>query len=94
MPVTAKLASMSRQPRAKIRSSKRGQAEPASYPAWKVAAAKELKDRHDIAPTAIPERVWTNLYVRRLDPPTTADRAEVYYRSIRPAGQLWRKTKK
>jgi len=65
-----------------------------SYTAWKDAAARELQDRHSITATAIPERVWTNLYVRRFDPPTAADRTEVYYRSIRPAGQLWRKGKK
>jgi hypothetical protein len=65
-----------------------------TYEASKAAAAKELQDRHSVAAPAIPERVWWNLYVRRLDPPTAADRAEVYHRSIRPAGMPWRKPKK
>ena len=78
--------------RAKV--SKIAQAEQATYPAWKAEASKELQRQHDIAATAIPERVWTILYVRRLGPKKAADRAEMYYRSIRPAGMLWRKTKK
>ena len=79
-------------PRAKA--SKIGQAEQATFPAWKIEASKELQLQHDIVATAIPERVWTSLYLRRLDPLTAAHRAEIYYRSIRPAGMLWRKTKK
>jgi hypothetical protein len=71
-----------------------GQAEEATYPAWKSEASKELQREHDIAATAIPERVWTSLYVRRLDPLMAAARAEIYYRSIRPAGMQWRKAKK
>jgi hypothetical protein len=78
--------------RAKV--SKIAQAEQATYPAWKIEASKELQRQHDIVATAIPERVWTRLFVRRLDPLTAADRAEIYYRSIRPAGMLWRKTRK
>jgi hypothetical protein len=54
----------------------------------------ELQRRHNIAQTAIPERVWANLFVRGLDPQATAERAEIYYRTIRPAGMLWRKLKK
>jgi hypothetical protein len=69
------------------------EAEQAPYPAWKAEASKELQRQHDIAATAIPERVWTILDVRRLGPKKAADRAEMYYRSIRPAGLLWRKTK-
>jgi hypothetical protein len=69
------------------------EAEQATYPAWKAEASKELQRQHDIAATAIPERVWTILYVQRLGPKKAADRAEMYYRSIRPAGLLWRKTK-
>ena len=48
--------------------------EPASYPAWKAAAAKELKDHHGIAATAIPEHDWTRFYVLRLTPSEAPDR--------------------
>jgi len=58
--------------------------EPASYPAWKAAAAKELKDHHGIAATAIPEHDWTRFYVLRLTPSEAPDRAEREYRSRRP----------
>jgi hypothetical protein len=37
---------------------------------------------------------WTNLFVRCLTPSEAADRAEIYYRSIRPAGLSWRKKMK
>ena len=70
------------------------EAEHVAYPAWKTEAAKELQRRHDIAATAIPERVWANLFMRGLNPQATADRAEIYHRSIRPAGKIWRKTKR
>jgi hypothetical protein len=70
------------------------EAQHAAYPAWKIEAAKELQRRHDIAATAIPQRVWANLFMRGLNPQATADRAEIYHRSIRPAGKIWRKTKR
>src|SRR5215211_2797995 len=55
------------------------EAQYAAYPAWKIEAAKELQRRHDIAATAIPERVWANLFMRGLNPQATADRAEIYH---------------
>jgi hypothetical protein len=64
-----------------------------AYPAWKAEALKALQHQHDIAPGAIPERVWTNLFVRSLNPEEAAGRAEVYYRNIQPAGLQWRKQK-
>jgi len=65
-----------------------------SYKAWKAEALNELQRQHDVTETAIPERVWTKLFVRRLGPKEAADRAEIYYRKIQPAGKLWRKTKR
>jgi hypothetical protein len=69
------------------------QAEQATYPAWKAEASEELQHQHDIAATAIPERVWTSLYVQRFNPQAAANRAEIYFRNVRPAGELWRKNK-
>jgi hypothetical protein len=80
---------MPHQTRAKV--IKIGQAEQATYPAWRIEASKELQREHDIVATAIPERVWASLYARRFDPLAAAQRAEVYYRNIRPAGIQWRK---
>jgi hypothetical protein len=85
---------MARQDRLKANAEKMCDAGQAAYPAWKIEATRELQRRHDIAAAAIPERVWANLFMRGLDPQATADRAEIYYRSIRPAGLLWRKAKK
>ena len=65
-----------------------------TFPAWKAEALKALQREHDVAVSSIPERVWESLYVRQLDPPAAATRAEVYCRSIRPAGLQWRKRKK
>jgi len=61
---------------------------------WKDAAFAALLREHGINADAIPPRVWTKLFARRLSPSEAADRAEIYYHNIRPAGLLWRKTKR
>jgi len=66
----------------------------AAYLAWKAAAAADLERRHGIAAMLIPEHVWANLYVRRLDAKEAAERAEIYHRIMQPAGKLWRKPKR
>jgi len=50
-------------------------------------------ERHNVAAITIPERVWTKLYARQLDPAAAARRAAIYYHRIRPAGLLWRQPK-
>jgi hypothetical protein len=52
---------------------------PPAYPAWKAEASQELQRRHEIAATSIPERTWTNLYIRRLAPKDAAERAATEY---------------
>ena len=84
---------MARQNRLKVKAEKLCETRQAAYPAWRTEATTELKRRHHIPAAAIPERVWSKLFVRGLDPQATADRAAIYYRSIRPAGLLWRKEK-
>jgi hypothetical protein len=79
---------MAQQNRLKANAEKMCETRQAAYLAW------ELQRRHDIAAAAIPERVWANLFVRGFEPTAAADRAEIYYRSVRPAGLLWRKAKK
>jgi hypothetical protein len=61
--------------------------EPGEPAAWKLEAAKQLKRRHSIVATAIPEHIWVNLYGRRLSPKEAADQAEIYYRSALPASK-------
>jgi hypothetical protein len=64
-----------------------------SYHAWKDEAVRALQRDHGLPPTSTSERGWTQLHVPGFMPDQAADRAEMYYRNIRPAGLLWRKTK-
>jgi hypothetical protein len=50
-----------------------------SYRDWRIAAGKALARDHGIAPARIPERIWTQLYIRRLDPNGAAARAATEY---------------
>jgi len=84
---------MARQNRLKVKAKSLCETRQAAYPAWRTEARTELERRHHIPAAAIPERVWSKLFVRGVDPQATADRAAIYYRSIRPAGLLWRKEK-
>ena len=47
-------------------------------------AAAEL-ERRGISAAAVPERIWTNMYIRRLDVEKAAREAELYYASTRAA---------
>jgi hypothetical protein len=58
---------------------------------WKEAAAAVLTRDHGICAGGIPQRVWTKLFLRRLNPVEAAGRAAIYFSRIRPAGLLWRK---
>ena len=59
-----------------------------SYRDWRVAAGKALERDHGVAPAAIPERIWTQLYIRRLDPRGAAARAATEYNNThRPKGK-------
>jgi hypothetical protein len=60
-------------------------AKQANYAYWKVRAAANLANRHDVKPGIIPERLWRRLYIRgaltaegcgsgRRVPPTTHGR--------------------
>jgi hypothetical protein len=64
-----------------------------NYPDWRAAAGKDLKNRHDIEATAIAERIWTQFYVRGLNPKEASDRAEMVYRTTRLAAPPWPKKK-
>lgn len=65
-----------------------------SYSAWKAAAAAALERGHSIRARAIPENVWTRLYVGRMPdgrPRTPADGAAdaaAHYRASTPASRL------
>jgi len=63
-----------------------GRALESDYPAWKRAAGKVLKDRHDIDAAAVAERIWMQFFVRGLNPKEAAERAELVYRTTRPVG--------
>ena len=52
-----------------------------SCPAWKANAAKALHRLHDRAAIVTPERLWTQLYIRRFTPAQAAELAEREYRS-------------
>ena len=51
-----------------------------SYKAWKGEALKVLQRDHNLPPTAISEREWTQLYVHGFTPDQAADRAVREYR--------------
>ena len=46
---------------------------------------KALQRLHAPAATVMPERIWTQLFIRRFDPAEAAELAEREYRSTRPA---------
>jgi hypothetical protein len=58
-------------------------AEP-QYPVWKTNAVKALKRLHERAAIVTPERLWTQLYIRRLDPAEAAELAAREYDSTHP----------
>jgi hypothetical protein len=64
-----------------------------NYPDWRAAGGKYLKNRHDIEATAIAERIWTQFFVRGLNPKEASDRAEMVYRTTRLAAPPWPKKK-
>jgi len=51
-------------------------AEP-KYPVWKANAVKALRSAHQRAAVVTPERLWRQLYIRRLDPDEAAKLARV-----------------
>ena len=59
-----------------------------SYPAWKAAALKALERLHAPAATVTPERIRTQLYIRRVEPAEAAKYAEREYHSTRPPSWL------
>src|SRR5215210_5136125 len=61
-----------------------------SYPAWKAAALKALQRLHAPAATVTPERIWTQLYIRRAEPAEAAASAGRQYHSTRPPSWLKR----
>ena len=65
-------------------------AEP-KYPVWKANAVKALRSAHERAAIVTPERLWTQLYIRRLDPTEAAKLAAREYDSTRPPDWIKRK---
>ncbi len=63
------------------------------YPAWKSAAGKVLKDRHDIDGALVADRIWMQFYVRGLNPKDAAEQAEMVYRTTRLPGPRGAKEK-
>jgi hypothetical protein len=67
-------------------------AKQADYASWKVRAAADLANRHDVKPGIIPERLWRRLYIRGLSPQKAADQAAVSaYNTRSPANWLKRR---
>jgi len=63
-----------------------GRTRESDYPAWKAAAGRLLKDRHDIDAAAVADRIWMQFFVRGLDPKDAAEQAEMVYRTTRLPG--------